>query len=316
MKKLGLFILFFIFSQALLADDFPSKSSTEFWNNFDDFFLNLKWLKQILLSPTTDLYLHIKYLVGAFSTILIVRFLITYLFDDITVIDLLVLIFSIFATTIYLNNYADITSYGWTYATGIVVSIHTATIGSHYRGGINSFLLVLFDNIEITSNTSNIFLMAGRAFVFAILHLLLALFAFGSTLATIWALWGYAITSIWGIVVIPFVILRETRFLFMAWLKVYIGYLIYYVIANLNLVVVYLLVISMFKLPVNIAASPTMSIPIYEINVDEGFPLALVTMLLIGIMSMISIGSLASSLAGGGLSISSGIGAKALRKFT
>ncbi len=319
MKKFLISFFFIVlagYSSLSFSDEYPSSTSVEFWNNFDVFFLNLSWLKTILLSPTSKMFLHIKIVAVAFSIFMILQYLLKFISYGTDVYEFVMFFGSIFAAKLFLDNYGTITSEGWIYATGIVKEIHIAAIGSESRGGINGFIMMLFDNISITSNTYNPILIAGRGFLIIILQILIAVFVFGSTLATIWALWGYAITCIWGIVVIPMVIMPITRFLFIAWLKVYLGYLIYYVIANLNLVIVYLLIISMFELPINIASLTHISIPVYEINVDEGFPFSLVTMLLIGIMSMLSVGSIAASLAGGGISIGSSLGSLALRKAT
>ena len=299
-----------LFSAIVYADEFPND---DFWDSFDGFFIRLSSLKQILVSPGSDLYTFVVILSIGLSIIMIVLFLVKFISDGVTLFDVFALMFSVILPKLFLNNYDVITSEGWGLAMWISQSFQVAAIGDDSLGGIYGFVDSLFTNIEMTANTIDPIKVIIRGFLLVVFSMLFEVFMVGVAIATMWGIWGYAIATIIGLIFVPMAITPWTRPFFINWIKFYLGYLFYYVIARLNLVVVYLLIISIFNLPVDIASTGG-TLPVYTIDVTRSIPTSLVVMLLVGIISMFSIGSMAASLVSGGSNLSSGMGRMVARK--
>jgi len=59
-----------------------------------------------------------------------------------------------------------------------------------------------------------------------------------SLIATMWALWGYALMKMIGFMLIPCLMFKPLSWLFDGWLKFFMGFLLYNIIARANLVLI------------------------------------------------------------------------------
>ena len=114
-------------------------------------------------------------------------------------------------------------------------------------------------------------------------------------LAVTWAVWGFALSKLIGWMFIPFLLFERTVFLFDGWLRFMVGFLLYAVIARVNLVLVLVLFASYFGLPLDSPVGPDRAFPIPNVDEISG----LMSLLVIAILSLISTGSFATAIAGG-----------------
>lgn len=316
LSALCFIIVLLVFSSEIIADPYPAPTSTDFWDSFDRFFVRLAEYKRLLLDPSGNLYDLVEKVAIALSIVMIVLFFMQFIYSGVSEFDLFILVLSILGPKLLLDNYGTVTTEGWSVALGIANNFQETATGSTASGGIYGFLDALFDNISITGGTLNPFKMIVRGAYMAVLFIVFNIFMGGVALATMWAVWGYSLASIIGLIFVPLSITPITRPFFMSWVSFYIGYLLYVVIARLNLVILYLLTISIFNLPADIVAAPGSSLPVYTIDMNQGIPTSLTTLMVIGILSMFSIGSMTASLvAGGGASFSSGMGRFVARRL-
>ncbi|MEM7083753.1 MAG: type IV secretion system protein [Pseudomonadota bacterium] len=122
--------------------------------------------------------------------------------------------------------------------------------------------------------------------------LILSILAF---FAVAWAVWGFALSKLIGWMFIPFLLFERTAFLFDGWLRFMVGFLLYAVIARVNLVLVLVLFASYFGLPLDSPVGPDRAFPIPNVDEIGG----LLSLLIIAILSLISTGRFATALAGG-----------------
>ncbi len=111
-----------------------------------------------------------------------------------------------------------------------------------------------------------------------------------------WGTWGYVVATLIGWVVIPFLMVPRLAFLFDGWFRFLVGFLVYDVIARLNISLALVLITGYFDLPLS-AGSVTAPITMPGLTFAElaGF----VTLAVVAIVGLLATGKFAIAIASG-----------------
>ncbi len=111
-----------------------------------------------------------------------------------------------------------------------------------------------------------------------------------------WGTWGYVVATLIGWVVIPFLMVPRLAFLFDGWFRFLVGFLVYDVIARLNISLALVLITGYFDLPLS-AGSVTAPITMPGLTYAElaGF----VTLAVVAIVGLLATGKFAIAIASG-----------------
>ncbi len=111
-----------------------------------------------------------------------------------------------------------------------------------------------------------------------------------------WGTWGYVVATLIGWVVIPFLMVPRLAFLFDGWFRFLVGFLVYDVIARLNISLVLVLVAGYFDLPLSAGGvdSP-IAMPGLSYAELSGF----VTLAVVAIVGLLATGKFAIAIASG-----------------
>ena len=134
-------------------------------------------------------------------------------------------------------------------------------------------------------------------------------------LGTQWAAWGFSLAKILGIFLVPFVMLKQTRFLFDGWLRFMLGFLVYVLVIRINFILTVFLFQGFFDTTTVLNASP---INLEQTVQTAGNSLSLVSLFFLSIYSFFVAAKFSSQIVGGvpslgGLAATATIGLRGLR---
>jgi len=192
-----------------------------------------------------------------------------------------------------LMQYNFLTGLVWGVNEGIAGGIQNAAVGNP-----DPFFLPAFihDVIAAIDRTGISWLEGMRvAFSGWIIMPALALLSIASLLVNIWCLWVFCIAKIIGFFIVPFLLSKRFHFIFDGWLRFLLAYVIYGIIARINLVLCAILIRAFFNLPS--FAAPVEAIPLSM----EALPqmIGLISFNLIAILALIQTGRFAQSIISG-----------------
>jgi hypothetical protein len=197
----------------------------------------------------------------------------------------------------------ELTSAFWDWSQGIGIGVQRIALGV---GNTDQFFVGNFIYRNLTQFS---FVPAGIIELFAgimyalVISVIALLFLILTMLASSWALWGYALAKIIGFIFIPFIMFERLSFLFDGWLRFFFGFLVYNMVARVNLVLVAGAILSFLQLPSFNATTPAAHYSIS--NFTDVF--GLLFMMLIGALSLFSTAQFASSIVSGATGVGSGI---------
>jgi len=229
-----------------------------------------------------------------FTVILLLGLIARYAMRGVEIEEILVTLLMIAGTRILLNNYDSLTSALWGWSEGIAGGIQRA-----FTGSTNPFFLPGYINnvIEgIKSTEADLFGTVAQILGAVAATLMAFILSMLSFFVNVWALWGYTLAKIIGWVFIPFLLFRRRSMLFDGWLRLFFGFLVYAIIARANLLLVTLAINAYFGIPTGTTPiKPTYNFDFQTLSEVFG----LLSFLLIGIMSLISTGRFAATIASG-----------------
>lgn len=246
MKKtlIILFLAYLVWAGAAHAAAPPSYSDS--MGRLNTFMTNVDGvLSNILVDPNLSGFVNALW--NTLTVVLIVTVLTQYSMTGITTFELIHPLLLILITRLMLNHYNYLTGLCWDWSEGIAGGIQRAVIGSSDPFLLPGFINDVVAGIETSGVTlwDGVDLVMGSLVITAIISLL-SLMAF---LANTWALWGYALAKIIGWFFIPFVMFKRLSFLFDGWMRLFIGFLVYGIIARANLLLTVLAVKTYFAIP-------------------------------------------------------------------
>jgi hypothetical protein len=302
MKKsiIILFLACLVFSGLAYAAPPPSYSDS--MGRLNTFMTNVgAVLNNILVDPSLTGFVNALW--NTLTVVLIVTVLAKYSMTGISTFELIHPLLLILITRLMLNHYDYLTGLCWDWSEGIAGGIQRAVIGNSDPFLLPGFINDVVSGIE-TSDVSiwdGVKLFLAGNVILASIFLLTAL----AFLANTWALWGYALAKIIGWFFIPFIMFKRLSFLFDGWMRLFLGFLIYGIIARANLLLTVLAIKSFFGIPGYVVNTNT-SMRIDFNGVADLFGLA--GFLFIAILALIATGRFAtavvSSAGGFGQSIS------------
>ncbi len=111
-----------------------------------------------------------------------------------------------------------------------------------------------------------------------------------------WGTWGYVVATLIGWVVIPFLMVPRLAFLFDGWFRFLVGFLVYDVIARLNISLALVLVTGYFDLPLS---AGSVGAPITMPGLTFAELAGFVTLAVVAIVGLLSTGKFAIAIASG-----------------
>jgi TrbL/VirB6 plasmid conjugal transfer protein len=132
----------------------------------------------------------------------------------------------------------------------------------------------------------------------------------------VWGFWGFSIALATSVIFVPFMLYERLHFLFDGWIKFFVGFLIYVIVARINLALVASVVMMYLKSNVQdllSGAGPQMVIPVAKYADVMGMQLFMG----VGIFTLCATGSFARAMVGGagGGGVQFGAMAKAASTF-
>lgn len=233
-----------------------------------------------------------------FVVILLVGLISRYAMRGVEIEEILVTLLMIAGTRILLNNYDALTSALWGWSEGVAGGIQRAITGdtspfflpgyiNNVMDGINTAEVDIWDTLKY----------ALCSIAVTVLVFILSLLSF---VVNVWSLWGYTLAKMIGWVFIPFLLFRRLSMLFDGWLRLFLGFLVYAIIARANLLLVTLAINAYFGIPTGtIPIKPTYNFDFATLSEVFG----LLAFLLIGILSLISTGRFAATVASGSIGV-------------
>lgn len=251
-------------------------------------------VKAVFLNPKLSGFIDTEW--QFFSILLICWLIVDWIFRSATVRDFVAAVLLISITKIMLGYYDDLTTAFWGWSVGFAEGIQLAAVGNTDLFFLPSYLV----NLVKSMSFSGVYLLTDTwaVIVASTVGLILSVILGVAAVATAtWSIWGYAIAKMIGWMFIPTLMFRRLEWLFEGWLRFFFGFLIYNVIARVNLVLVALVMKALMG---GSAISPTTMQPV-QVKLDGASDImGLACFLLIGTAALLSTGRFAMTLAGGG----------------
>ncbi len=281
------------------ANEIPSKTPSDFVQSFDSFKSRLDaYVTRVASDSSIRQYVDVLYKFFAF--LVFFMFVMDFMGNGYSQERMIMTVLLIAGTKVLMDHYMDLTRIVWGVAEGLAMSFQTLAINNSHNNALVDYFTALLDHIEFNSHWWEIFDNA-RLMLWGIVFTLLAfVFIMAATFATTWALWGYAVAKVIGFIFVPFIMLESTRGFFLGWVRFFMGFCVYYVLARINLVILFLVTSAFLGLgvggpPYNLPGTG----PVYTISPLGNEHYALLLLMLMGILSMFSIGSFSAAIVGG-----------------
>lgn len=184
---------------------------------------------------------------NTFTIILLVGALAKWNFGGIQTYEIVHPLLLILITRIMLNNYDMLTSLFWNWSEGLAGGIQNAVIGN-----TDPFFMAGFVNDVVSAiQTSDVSMWDGVRLFLAgnIIFGIIFLFSLISFFASTWALYGYAVAKILGWFFIPFIMVKRLSFIFDGWVRLFLGFIVYGVVARATLLLAVVALKSFFGIP-------------------------------------------------------------------
>lgn len=228
-----------------------------------------------------------------FAVLLIIFSISKYINGALAVGDILSLVIVLLMTRLLITEFDALTGALWRWSQGFGGAISQAAIGDDALYAPMGFIWRLMAGIEFEGYNILFSPLKWIATIFAmIIAFFLSLIAI---LATVWAVWGYLVAKIIGLMFVPTIMFDKLSFLFDGWLRFFFGFLIYSVIARVNLILVVLALSSLYGIA-PLSSNPT----VIHIGGRVLFELAgLLSILVVCILALISTGRFVAAVVGG-----------------
>lgn len=240
---------------------------------------------------------------GAFAAIIVIRTMVRFALSGVTMLEILEEVLNIFTTRALMATYGTLTSAIWEIGTGVGAAIQASMIGTSDLFFGPAFIAQLIGNISMPdaswTSPAQIANAVIASLVLGLVSLVLGALSF---IVSIWGVWGYALAKIIGYLFLPFLLFERLMFLFDGWLRFFLGFVVYMIVARVNtvLVVAALALYFGFPFPPSISGTPPIVIPSISSLVEL---LGLFVFAAVGIVALLSTGRFASAIlagAGGG----------------
>lgn len=240
-----------------------------------------------------------------------------FIFRGLELVNVISTLLLILFTKMFMTQYDQLTSAVWDFGNAFASSIQIAAIGGtgdvFFAPGLIAQLVTSTDWVSSSSNPITAFLLAietGLAtFFMLVLSLILSVLAY---VASVWALWGYAIAKLVGLLFVPTLLYERLSWLFDGWLRFFFGFIIYVIIARVNLILLVVAFASYLGLPFPLTTlTPSTYTFTFTSILDM---LGFATFVLVGILALLSTGRFASAIVGGATGPGAGLALAAISR--
>jgi hypothetical protein len=287
---------------ATVLDRFSS--STPVVNGFGSFISKVSVLTDAGITEADFLaFVHILFLF--FVLRMIVWTMFEYAFGVVKMVDIITNIFLILMVQVLMVSYNELVTGIWEAGQGVAGSIQKGMIGTSDVFFAPQFIGKMLSSITFGSMfsanpfTPNLILTILNMFTLSAAMLVISALSYVSVM---WGFWGFSLAKLIGLLFVPTLLYERVSFLFDGWLRFYFGFIIYYIIARLNVVMVACSLAIYFRiaLPFTLAPIAPIELPVLDSLFEA---IGIFTFLFVGLLSLFSTGRFAGAIvagAGGG----------------
>ena len=257
----------------------------------------------------------VSWLFTAFLAIGLLRTLAIWLIAGGAVVDLFEFLCLAGAVTVLLKLYDPLTSACWQAANTLASVMQEGLIGNgdlFFAPGLMGLLItnIIYPQLP-AMDIPEAFRLTMFIWTMSTISLILSALAY---ISTVWALWGYVIAKLIGFVALPFLMTKRLSYIFDGWLRFFTGFLVYAIIARINIALVIAAIFLYFGYPVPPTAGGIVPIQLDAVSaITQWF--GLITFMLVGIVALLSTGSFVSTIVGGNSAGSMGGSIRGMARF-
>ncbi len=208
--------------------------------------------------------------------------------------DLMASVFLVVLVKIILSSFDTLTEAAHHLATGLGSSIQEPIVGTADVFFPASYISNLISNFSyLPVNIFEAIATIMGTIVLSAAGLALGVVAF---FTAAWGTWGYAVAKLVGWFFVPFLLVPRLAFLFDGWLRFFVGFLVYDVLARVNISLCLVLLSKYFGLPLS-AAAVSSPIVISGSSLSDYF--GLLALMIMALVALIATGRFAVTIASG-----------------
>ncbi|MBL0319164.1 MAG: type IV secretion system protein [Alphaproteobacteria bacterium] len=232
---------------------------------------------------------------ASFSFIMLAHLLFQYVVNGTSLGNIIQTVLLIATVRILMNHYDDLTSALWDTSEGISSGIQRVTLGTSDLWFASGFIQDVMGAIssEPISWTSPVKIILATFFLYTS-SCFLTIMAF---VAATWSLWGYVMAKMIGFFMVPLILFERLSWLFDGWLRLFIGFLLYGILARINVILCVISIQAFFDLPSG--QLPTGQSFFFSMEHMSDL-IGLFCIMMLSIFALISSGKFVGIIAGGG----------------
>ena len=240
-----------------------------------------------------------------FSGIFIVLFLMRFGLKGAKMIDIFEAVFFLALIRVLMNSYETLVSGIYSMFDGVASVLQNAMIGTPDLWFAPGFLAAVWKAVSFAPSTLSLADIVKSIEVAIALFALSALATVLSAVAFITSLfgfWGYSLAKLIGYFLIPTLIFERTSFIFDGWLRFFLGFCVYSMVARLNVAMVAVAFAAFFNIPLPLSMTGIAPINVPAIT-DFAQVFGLFAFFVVGLFALFSTARFASTImsgAGGG----------------
>ncbi len=208
--------------------------------------------------------------------------------------DLMATFFLVVVVKLILSSFDTLTEAAHHLATGVGSAIQEPIVGTADVFFPASYISNLISNFSyLPVNIFEAMATIMGTIVLSAAGLALGVVAF---FTAAWGTWGYAVAKLVGWFFVPFLLVPRLSFLFDGWLRFFVGFLVYDVLARVNISLCLVLLSKYFGLPLS-AAAVSSPIVISGSSLTDYF--GLLALMIMALVALIATGRFAVTIASG-----------------
>lgn len=186
-----------------------------------------------------------------FAVLLIIFFFTRYAMGEAGFYQALLVIFLLSFVRLLLNEYPTLTNAIWNWGQGFGGLIQRVLLGSTDLWAPLSYVQKMTSALLFNANYSwwdipSVLMSLLASVLLAIIAFMLVIIV---SFATAWGMWGFLVAKMLGQMFLPFLLFERLSFLFDGWLKFFLSFVFYAVIARINVALVALAFSAYFGVP-------------------------------------------------------------------
>lgn len=317
-KKLSIWLLSLLLSFSAIApvyalSDPPSNADTV--SGFKSLAVNVgAMITAVLADPSYNIGPSMLY--NFFTAFLIIWTAFLFIFRGLELVNVISTLLLILFTKALMVNFDVLTSAVWDFGNAFAASIQVAALGGtgdvFFAPDLITQLVLSTDWTAASGSggvLSALLTAVEQGMAAIVMFIVAGILSILAYVASVWALWGYAIAKLVGLLFLPTLLYERLSWFFDGWLRFFFGFIVYVIIARVNLVLLVIAFASYLGLSIPLTTlTPSAYSFTYTSLLDMvGFA----TFAIVGIMALLSTGRFAAAIVGG--AVGSGAGASLSR---